>query len=138
MQPCRTNFNEPQPAKGWPPIPAHLSAAEKRAFAEFCSTLEQAGILTGVDGFVVQALACCHVELIEARKALRALGGPTYTTTSVTGDKMHRAHPLVALVSDTDRRYRGWLGCVGLTPSDRSKVSATPTTPDDPFAEFKH
>jgi P27 family predicted phage terminase small subunit len=139
LQNCRLNPNEPQPAKGWPPIPAHLSADERRAFVMFCGTLEQAGILTAVDGHAVEALASVFVELHNARKALRKLPSPTYETTASSGDKMYRAHPLVAIVADCDRRYRGWLASVGLTPSDRSKVSAiTPTTLDDPFAEFKH
>jgi phage terminase small subunit len=50
---------------------------------------------------------------------------------------MLRSHPAVAIVADADRRYAMWLSKFGLTPSDRSRVSAAISDTDkNPFAQF--
>jgi phage terminase small subunit len=39
---------------------------------------------------------------------------------------MIRPHPLVAMLADADRRYRGWESEFGLTPASRPRVPGVP------------
>ena len=46
---------------------------------------------------------------------------------------MVRARPEVAMISDADRRVATWLARFGLTPADRSRVSASQSAADPPW-----
>lgn len=50
---------------------------------------------------------------------------------------MWRSYPEVAMINDLDRRFAMWLAKVGLTPADRSRVSArAETEKTDPWDAF--
>jgi P27 family predicted phage terminase small subunit len=105
------------------------------------------GILTRADVIAVEGLCESYSDLLAARDSLKqdivhgtvivAKGGSlTYTTTGKSGI-MVRNRPEVALIGDADRRVSMWLAKFGLTPADRSRVSAN-VDPGaaDPFADF--
>jgi len=125
-QPCRTNQSEPKPEVGIPECPDHLPEAVKTAWPLIGAVLEKMGVLTLSDGLALEGLCATYLELRTARASLQENGGGALTYECVTegGAKMYRPHPEVAMIADLDRRYQSWLTKFGLTPADRSKVSA--------------
>ena len=135
-QNCRLNKDEPKPNRGIPLCPKHLSPIAKTAWKYVASVLDEMGVLTTADGMAVEGLCSAYAELREARAALAKRGSPTYETFTESGSKMYRAYPEVAMISDADRRYRTGLAAVGMTPSDRSRVSAKAKEDENPWSDF--
>lgn len=135
-QPCRTNKREPKPEKARPSAPAHLSDKARETWGYVSGLVERMGVLTGADGLALEGLCESYAELLAARAALKAHGTLSYETTSATGGMMVRAYPEVAMVADADRRFRMWLSAFGLSPSDRSRVSAGEPDTKNPFADL--
>lgn len=107
-------------------MPSHISPPARTAWRHVCKFLDDMGVLTTADGLAVEGLVESYAELCAARSALDARGSITYETTTKDGSTMYRPHPEVAMIADADRRFRGWLATCGLSPADRSKVSAAP------------
>lgn len=125
-QACRINPGEPEPDRGIPDPPEHLSERALAAWPGIAGLLDGMGVLTRADGLVLEALCETYAELQAAREALRARGGETtYESINVkTGSSMWKTYPEVGQIKDLDRRFAMWLAKVGLTPADRSRVSA--------------
>lgn len=136
MRSDRKNENEPVLPCKRPEMPATLSDGAEKVWPTVCGILEGMGVLTTADQFAVEGLCESYAELRAARDALADHGDLTYETTNKAGDTMFRARPEVAMVADADRRFSGWLTKCGMTPADRSRVSAAPTGQKNPFAEF--
>jgi len=49
---------------------------------------------------------------------------------------MRRSRPEIADIADADRRFCMWLSRFGMTPADRSRVSAAMPESGNPFAEL--
>jgi P27 family predicted phage terminase small subunit len=131
----RLNPNEPTPAPGIPKAPAHLSARARAAWKVLSERLDAIGVLTQADGLALEGLCEAYADLQQARESLAAHGGRvTYECTTKSGDVMYRSHPEVAMIADADRRVQTWLAKFGLTPADRSRVSAR--EPKDPHDEL--
>ena len=138
LRPCRANPNEPALPREIPAPPAHLGDRAKVAWGAVSVILDRMGLLTGADGLALEGLCATYAELVEARLALQDRGATSYVSETEGGSVMHRPYPEVAMVADLDRRFRGWLMSFGLTPADRSKVSATSEEkPENPFAQFR-
>lgn len=134
LQPCRTNEREPRLQPGVPLPPPHASAMARKVWPGIAGMLEEMGVLTAADAPALEALCETYADLLRARQALdrgisdgedliAAAGDLTYVTEGKNG-KMLRARPEVAMVADADRRLCMWLARFGLTPADRSRVSA--------------
>lgn len=86
----------------------------------------------------LEGLCECYADLVEAREVLRSRGAMTYECVTESGAVMYRPYPEVAIISDADRRFGFWLGKVGMTPADRSKVSAVlDREPQSPWQNLK-
>ena len=136
-QPCRINKHEPKPLRAIPSPPAHLSDRAKTAWGAVGVLLDRMGVITEADGMVLEGLCEAYAELVDARAALRERGGTSYESTTEKGGTMYRSYPEVAQIADADRRFGFWLSKVGLTPADRSKVSAIAEKDNkDPWADL--
>lgn len=136
MQPCRTSAREPKLPREIPSPPAHLSDRAKSAWGYVSALLDEMGALTRVDGLAIEGLCEAYAELCAAREALRERGSTTYETLNQSGSVMHRAYPEVGMAADADRRVSGWLAKFGLSPADRSRVSAALDRTANPFADL--
>lgn len=135
-RPGRINPSEPKPRRERPVAPEWLSDKAKTAWAIISVILDRMGVLTEADGPALEGLCEAYADLREAREALRARGEATYETENGSGGRMVRAYPEAALVSDADRRYAMWLTKFGLTPADRSRVSAALSEDRNEFADI--
>jgi P27 family predicted phage terminase small subunit len=157
-QKCRINAREPKPDPGMPRPPEHLSERARTAWPKISRMLHSMHVLGKTDGLVLEGLCETYAELIEARLTLRQRGGLSYSTekeapadlaiTTVGGQVadinavphvkvMWRPYPEVAMIADLDRRFAMWLAKVGLTPADRSRVTALGGEEEkDPWSKF--
>ena len=142
-QPCRTNSAEPKPARERPSPPAHLSDRAKVAWGAVSILLDRMGVLTEADTLALEGLCSAYADLVDARAALKlavpygegelaAAGSLTYITEGKAGP-MIRTRPEMAVIADADRRVAMWLSKFGLTPADRSRVSAGNPAEDSPW-----
>ena len=129
--------NEPKPKRSIPSPPAHLSDTGLVAWGRLTVLLDEMGVLTLADGFALERLCDTYCEILKFRTQLMA-EGETYTVTTMNGETLHKAHPAQAMLSDADRRFKGYLIEFGLTPAARSKVNVKDKDGDkeDPLAAF--
>jgi P27 family predicted phage terminase small subunit len=133
----RANKKEPRPARAIPSPPEHLTERARTSWAAVSVLLDRMGVLTEADGLVLEGLCEAYADLREARASLQERGGLTYEVVSRTGGTMVKAYPEVSMVADADRRLCSWLTKVGMTPADRSRVSAvTEKLESDPWAKL--
>ena len=156
-QPSRINPAEPMPAKGIPAAPTHLSTRARAAWAQLSVIVNDMGVLTESDPVALEMLCNAYVDLLQARASLAApliltitvqsedggeiqappsmmaAAGERYYWTMGKGGPMRRARPEIADIADAERRVAMWLAKFGLTPADRSRVSAAPPTSGNPF-----
>ena len=123
LQPCRTNFNEPELPPAIPAPPDHLSAQAKIFWGEYGPLLFDMRVLSKADRGALEQLCECHAEVVRLRRRIVELGDTVYETESGEGNLMRRPNPEFAQLSDTERRLHAWYSAFGLTPASRSKVS---------------
>lgn len=143
-QPCRINLFEPKPNRERPSSPAHLSDRGKAAWAEATLIADRMGVLTEADPIALEGLAEALADLRSARASLAmplmygniemAQAGERYYWTEGKGGPMRRARPEVSDIADADRRVGAWVARFGISPADRSKVSAALPEKTNPFA----
>jgi P27 family predicted phage terminase small subunit len=151
-QPCRTNPREPRSLKGKPKPPEHLSERARTAWDSVTGLLADMNVLSKADGLALECLCESYAEMLWARERIRQYKSPTYRQVSrkETGEKdldgkpvyeeriMIRAVPEVGIAADAERRFKSWLAVFGLTPADRSRVSAggDKSVSDDPWSRL--
>src|SRR4051812_33226479 len=99
-----------------PSPPEHLSPEARVHWGWYSAQLDRMGVLSEEHARGLEQLCCLYQETVELRAAIK-VSGRTYTTTNESGAIMIRPHPLVAMLADADRRYRGWESEFGLTPA---------------------
>lgn len=139
LQPCRMNPDEPEPDKGRPKMPRNLSPRAKEAWEDYATDMERMGILTVADGKILHQLAQAFADWQEAVEFLDK-NGTTYIVTKSAPDgttfEDFKQFPQVSQRNDADKRLRMLEKDCGLTPSDRSKVSATNKQPENPWGDL--
>lgn len=151
-RPDRANPNEPTPPRERPSPPSHLSDRGKAAWAEAAVIVDGMGVLTAADPVALEALAEALADLRAARASLArplvltietddgpieremAAAGERYYWTMGKGGPMRRQRPELVDIADADRRLAAWIGRFGMSPADRSRVSAAPSEEVNPFA----
>lgn len=129
------NKAEPTPDKGVPNTPKHLSKIGKYWFKKLAADLDNIGVLTLLDAKALELLVEVYAEYREHCKTLDS-EGYTYTTTSMAGDTLLKAHPAAAMKSDAWKRLRAMMAEFGMTPASRSKVAAGGEKEKDPLEDF--
>jgi P27 family predicted phage terminase small subunit len=98
--------------------PRWLSKAAKRFFKHFSPLLAQRGSVTRLDAVGLAELAQIAAE-VESLRAEVEVHGRVYECVTVTGGRMVRARPEVAMLADASRRLKAFLDSYGLTPASR-------------------
>ena len=111
--------NEPKIPAGIPKVPPHLNREAKKEWKRIVPELEQAGLLTKVDGSALAAYCDCFSTWAQASRKIKK-GGLT-----VTGDNgIPVVSPYLKISNAALDRMRQFLVEFGMTPSSRSKVKA--------------
>lgn len=132
----RINKAEPKPSRGMPDCPDYLSDRAKEVWPLVSVLLDKMGVLTTADQYALIELCETYAELRTARATLKDRGAQSYETMTKSGETIFRPYPEVTIIADADRRMRNWLASFGLTPADRSKVSAREKENENPWDEF--
>jgi P27 family predicted phage terminase small subunit len=127
------NPDAPKPAASLPDAPEWLSTRGAEIFGQLVAIIGPMGIGSSSDAAML-ALAASRLEEVEICTAIIEDLGRTYTTTTQTGDTMHRSRPEVAQRSEAMRHAQSLLAEFGLSPAARSKVSVSPHDEKNPFA----
>lgn len=129
------NKSEPKPPSGVPPVPKHFNKQEKYWFKRIGEELDGSKVITQLDGMALELLIGAYVEWRSHRDILDE-EGETYTTRTMTGDTLIKAHPRVGMMADAWKRLRGMMAEFGMTPAARSKVSSDGAGEADPLEAF--
>jgi P27 family predicted phage terminase small subunit len=127
--------NELEPERGIPEPPEWLSDVALEHWRTLAPELDAAGVLTVADGHALAMLCEAHAEWRSASEAIEQKG-EVYTKVTAAGKSTPVARPEVAMRSDAWSRMKSMLAEFGLTPSSRSRVSATPQAPSGKLARF--
>jgi P27 family predicted phage terminase small subunit len=118
-QRSRMNLQEPKPDTGVPEMPEGLDEEHQKSWAQHAKLLTGMKVLTVADGLALESMVRAHVELRRLQAEVAQLSAVERTDSGLL-----KRHPGISAVADYDRRYLSWLTKFGLTPADRSRVSA--------------
>ena len=134
--PERINKNEPVAPSGAPDMPEHLDAIGADKWRHLMWLFEEMGMLNKADGDLIEAYCVTYSGF---RKALESVNrtGQVLILKSDEGKSVEaRRNPFSVELHKYMDRMAKLLAEMGLTPSSRSRVVATPKQEDDPFAEW--
>ena len=130
-QRSRMNLQEPRPSTGVPEMPEGLDEEHQRSWERHAALLTGMKVLTVADGPALESMVRVHVELRRLQAEVAQL--PAFERTD---SGLLKRHPGISAIADCDRRYLSWLTRFGLTPADRSRVSAsTDGNEENPWAK---
>ena len=132
----KKNKSEPKPDLLKNPAPPHwLTRKGKAAWRNLAPLLSKLKVLTEADRKTLELLCDAYSEFRENRQVIIDQG-PTYTTTTPTGDVMVRPRPEVAMYQDAFKRLFPLMQHFGMTPASRTKISTGEGVKADPAEEF--
>ena len=135
-QTCRLNKNEPKVKVVTLKCPAYLDKQGKKAFKELAALLADMKVTAPSDQKSLGILADNYSMYLQMR-AIIQVQGPTYSSMNAQGDEYHRTRPEVGVMHSALKVVLSKMSEFGLTPSSRSKVSATGSQEADPFNEYR-
>jgi P27 family predicted phage terminase small subunit len=115
---------EPKPKRVIPAPPEHMTARALTAWGSLATRLDRLGLLTELDALALEQLCENYGEILELRADV-ADGGRWQVVVTKQGGEMERARPCAMMLADAERRFRGMMCEFGLTPSARSRVTAS-------------
>lgn len=137
----RINQAEAIPPRGMPSPPKHLSDDAKAEWARISRDLYEIGILTKVDRATLAAYCQAYgrwqqAEMLLAEYAETHPGAKGLVVATKSGNVIH--NPLLGVANKAMGDMVRYATDLGMTPSARSRVRATPPVPGkvDPAAEF--
>jgi P27 family predicted phage terminase small subunit len=112
---------------GAPNPRAAIGEISRDAFEFVAERLTNVGVVSEIDTFALQMFADAWEDYVAAREVIRR-DGPTYTTTTNTGDTMFRPRPELAMMNNAWDRLKKIIPEFGMTPSSRAKIDARTRT----------
>ena len=144
------NPHEPQPERGIPPVPEHLSNEAKAEWNRVATALDGMGLLTQMDRAALAAYCQAYGDWVEAEGQLRKYGkvvkSPVRRTVrrskgeeiaETTGGYPMQS-PFLAIRNRALETMHRFLTEFGMTPASRSRVSVVPERieDNDPAAKY--
>ena len=134
-QPCRMNPREPKPLVVELKCPSYLTAQGKRTFKNLAKLLKDMKVAAASDQQALAMLSDMYSIYRQMRDTLKK-NGFTYEIETQNGGTMHRARPEVAILNEAWKNTRSMMSEFGLTPSSRTKVSASGPNEENPLDKF--
>jgi P27 family predicted phage terminase small subunit len=132
------NKAEPQPPKGIPSPPEHISAAARVAWGAMSVKLDEMGVLAYADVWALEQLSENYAEILAWRRIIDDEGRMVDQIMS-DGETVRRVvNPVCIALSDAEKRFKAMMCEFGLTPSSRSRVNSAPKEKGrvDPAAKY--
>lgn len=129
------------PPVGLPPTPRHLSREAAKEWRRITPELLELGLLTKIDGAALElycraygrlqqverAIVCRQSQLLDEGKDV------TDALVVMTPTGFHREHVLSRLAADLSQQVDRYLASFGMSPSARSRVTASRNTTQMPL-----
>lgn len=128
----KINQNEPTFSEDLPIAPEWLSERAKEKFTLLVTRLNEMGLASASHTEMLALLAMRQAQVEEYSKILAAKGS-SYQTKSVTGQKIIKARPEVAMLSDAARHEQSLLVEFGLSAAAATKVVVPHRQSKNPF-----
>jgi P27 family predicted phage terminase small subunit len=127
------NTSEPTPLQAIPDCPEHITGLAREEWERMAEDLFECGLLTVIDRVALEGYCVAYARWVDAEEAIKKHG---VLVKSPNGFPMQS--PLLAIANKAMAQLRGYLAEFGMTPSSRSRITATPpnTGVHDPLAEF--
>lgn len=114
--------------------PAVFPDRAKDTWREIAGILHEMKVLTTADPLALEGFALTLAAYREAHEVLRERGSFSYEVTPAGGgDSTWKLYPEVGLVRDLGRDLMGYFSRFGMTPADRSRVTALEDDDKNPF-----
>lgn len=127
------NQREPRPRAAIPPCPRHLSKEARREWRRVSRELLALGLLTHVDRAVLAMYCQAWGKWVMAEEKLAELGAQW---TFETERGYVGVSPWVSIANAAAAEVRRLAVEFGMTPSSRSRTTATQEEEADPYEEF--
>lgn len=139
LQKCRTNPHEPKgkPRKLSRP-PEYLTERQKTEWKRLAKIVNPMRITTKPDVLAFESMVTAYCLKRQAEESLYAHGNtsPVYAAKTRDGTVL-KARPELALIAQYDKQLGYWFSRFGMSPADRSRVSALSAgSKADPLSEF--
>jgi P27 family predicted phage terminase small subunit len=119
---------EPQPRIGAPKAPTWLDPIARREWSRVVPELEAIGLLTQVDGFVLEAYCQCYSRWVQAEEVITRLG-VVYQPSKKADSKYLQQLPHVSIAQRYLAEARAFAEQLGLSPSARSRIDVPGRVP---------
>lgn len=128
----KLNLDEPQPLPG-AAMPGFLSPEARKYWPDLAYQLEEAGVLTRVDGIALALL--CEAFATWRTASRRAQRNPTVTSRK---SGMVRRSPYYTVMNEAQSQVLGLLREFGMSPASRTRVTRIkPINAGNKFAAIK-
>lgn len=127
LQKCRANPDEPSPNPELPDAPPHLSPEALEEWERLAQELYELGILSSIDRAALAAYCQAYGRWVEAEEQLRNPDG-SMKLTETTANGTIVQNPLVGIANKSLELMHKYLTEFGMSPSSRTRVSATKKT----------
>src|SRR5262245_27575773 len=98
----------PEPAKGIPQIPDHLSESAKKAWTLMAEKLHEMGVMTFTDAWGLEQLSENYAEILAWRKEIKKRGR-IKVVKDRRGVKRPMLNPACLALSDSEKRFRAMM-----------------------------
>jgi len=128
--------NEPKPKSRKPTAPAHLNDDAKDEWTRVVGELDALGILTGLDRAALGAYCQAYGRWAQAERALSKMTNQAdgLIIKTISGNMIQ--NPLVGVANKAMADMVRYAAEFGMTPSARSRLSASEPGDDDPANEY--
>lgn len=119
--------------------PPHLSDEAKVEWGRVCDELFACGLLSGLDRAALAAYCQSYSLWVQAENALTEMGKDDPATGGLliqTTNGNAIQNPLIGIVNKAKADMVRYAAEFGMTPSARSRISATPKDQEDPTARY--
>lgn len=118
------SMGEPKPRPIIPKCPKYLGATSRKEWKRIVPELDRLGLLTCVDGAVLETYCVAYGNMVEAQKVIEKHGLTFITETGYVGQR-----PEVSIVNKSQQVIRSFIAELGLSPAARARM-AMPDKPD--------
>ncbi len=127
---------EPQPEQGAPKPPDWLDEDAQEEWQRVVPELDNIGLLTKVDGFVLEAYCCCYSGWKKAQGKVAVLG-EIYAPARKKAPRYLQQNPYLSVALKYLSLARTFASELGLSPASRvGLTSPDKNDPDDPLEQL--
>lgn len=124
-----------QVPKGWPAQPKTLSKGAIPIWHEICQVLHDMQVLAVSDQYAIESLAE-NLDYVRRLRSELAKADSMTMQVKAQGIFIIKPRPEVTMIKGADVAVMQWATKLGLTPTDRGKLTKVDSGDDNPFGQL--